>query len=744
MPEVWSPETVMQGAPAWTTAGFFAGPGIADLRVEDGKLKGRVTQAQAMLWVGREARGRAGDPVHSVQVRMRVDRGENLYFHFQGSANPDPEQAQPYWRGGLEHLRVPLQPGSMQDYVYEPRDSVWMNDIGAVLLSPSDEIGAEFEIESLRLVAFSEHLAEIPTGIGWRGARGVWMETITTRAPQRVSYDVVVPARGWLDLSVSLVSGGPASFRVEVDGETSFDQNIEQVDRWFSAPVELAQWAGKSVELSLVLESKDPATVGLWGSPVVRARLPEPKPGRAEPTPRGVIVFLADTLRPDHLSLWGYERETTLALPKLAQQGVLFRDCSSQATWTLPSTVSLVTSLYPSSHGVVGMGNAVPHAAETMAEVFREAGYATVAYSAVKFTGRFTSFHQGFEVLHEAEFGAPDHPSKSAEHYVNRLLPWLAQHKDDRFFVFLHVYDPHDPYKPRSPFDTQWADAEGLQEHVEQSERVKPFIQDQALERIGLPVLEELVEAGVDPEEWVDYEKDWYDGSILGMDREIARLMTQLRELGLLESTLFVFTSDHGEEFLEHGRTWHGQGLYSELTQVPLLFFGAGVPARGAVIDAPVGLIDVMPTVLEACDLRAPSSMQGQSLLPLIQQAAGVPVPEGAWTPRPVVAEKAALSGERSSPPPQEAGMLAIQNRRWKLIHNEPRVDDRPEWELFDRQGDPFDQTNVADQHPDVVARLRAQLQEWRERTAGVRLEAGTAGMDAETLQKLREMGYAK
>jgi arylsulfatase A-like enzyme len=319
-------------------------------------------------------------------------------------------------------------------------------------------------------------------------------------------------------------------------------------------------------------------------------------------------------------------------------------------------------------------------------------------------------------------------------------MPWLTLHKDDRFFVFLHVYDPHDPYKPRSPFDTQWADGEQAEEHARRTEAVKSFIQDESLAKIGLPSRDELIQAEVDPEDWVAYEKDWYDGSILAMDREIARLMTHLQSLGILETTLFAFTSDHGEEFLEHGRSWHGQGVYSELTQVPLLFYGAGIPSRGAVFDQPVALIDVMPTLLDACDLRAPAGMQGRSLMPLMRGAAGA----SAWKSRPVVSEKVHLAQDHSSPPPQGAGMVAIQDERWKLIHNEPRVDGRAEWELFDRQQDPLDRINVADGHPEAVAHMRALLDEWRAETAELRLDAESAELDAEDLRRLREMGYAK
>src|SRR5262249_4306732 len=151
---------------------------------------------------------------------------------------------------------------------------------------------------------------------------------------------------------------------------------------------------------------------------------------------------------------------------------------------------------------------------------------------------------------------ADQESSKTAREYLDRLLPWLETHRGDPFFVFLHVCDPHDPYKPYPHYDTMWSDPAKADCHAKQTKDVKEFISDPLLERIGMPIREELTKAKFNADEYEQGEIDWYDGSIRGMDTEIGRLMERLQALHLDKKTLVVFTGDHGEEFLEHGRTF--------------------------------------------------------------------------------------------------------------------------------------------------------------------------------------------
>ena len=257
-----------------------------------------------------------------------------------------------------------------------------------------------------------------------------------------------------------------------------------------------------------------------------------------------------------------------------------------------------------------------------------------------------------------------------------------------------------------------------------------------------LPDQGALDRAGLDGEDFYAYEQDWYDGSIRGMDAELGRLMERLRELGLDDETLVVFTSDHGEEFLEHGRPIHGQSVYAELTHVPLIVrWPAGVPS-GLDIEEQVQSIDVIPTLLDASGLPHPEGLQGRSLLPLLQASTD---PDAVWEPRSAFSQKAITEGG-ASPTPFDTESYAAIDGDWLLIHNVTRKDGTPEYELYDVVSDPLNATNVADQHGDVVERLGREIERWRRVAEAARLPADSeaAGLSQEELERLRSLGYIR
>jgi len=474
-------------------------------------------------------------------------------------------------------------------------------------------------------------------------------------------------------------------------------------------------------------------------------------------TPQGVILIWADALRWDHLKAYGYSRETAPVLNRMAAEGALFHDCLSQATWTLLSTSSLLTSRYVTTHGVVDkFRDELPASATIMPEVFHDAGYATLSFSSVWFIGRHFNMHQGFDESHE--FDSRPKPSgsirntKTAREYVNRLLPWLEAHREVPFFVFLHVFDPHAPYEPYPPYDTLWADPARKKEHEMYIEKVKEFIVGPDAEkrkRKGMPTLKELEKAGIDPDYFISLKKDWYDGSIRGMDTEIGRLLERLEELGLDEKTLVIFISDHGEEFFDHGKVGHGKTVYSELTHVPLIVRWPGGVPEGAEVFETVRTIDLMPTILELCRLPLPEGMQGQSLLPLLAAAKRTPSEStatshrnvastaGQWRNEPAVSEK--LLEARDS--------YAIVLDGWKLNCYIQRNEEPPEYELYDHRKDPLDQVNLADKRPEIVERLAEELKAWKEKAAAARLTPDSElekKLTSEQLQHLRSLGYIR
>ncbi len=742
------------------THAFKAGPGIASLALREGRLAGQTTEDVAILDLERTTGLEDRDVIDSVEIRARVSAGSELSLTFRESEKIDLAELARQTHDAPWRVKLPLTPGpDIKSYVFPSRMFTRppaAAEFRHILIRPSDVKGSRFEIESVRLVMRRERLAEIPAGVSWQGLSEIYRETLVARSPEVIKIKLRLPKRPLLDLGIGTIEAGPVTFRVGVSRDGAppawlVERTLTTPQRWEEAPVDLTRFAGQNVTLSLALVSERPGALGFWGAPAIRnlGAMPTPaSPAQASADPpQGVILIWSDTTRRDHLSAYGYERDTTPVLRRMAQEGALFKDCLSQATWTKVATPTLLTSLYPLSHGVHDFSDRIPSSAVTLAEVFQDAGYATLSLSSILFTGRFTNLHQGFEQVHE-DGSLPDkESSKTARVYVDRLLPWLEAHREVPFFVFLHVSDPHDPYRPYPPYDTLWADPAQREEHERQLKEAKKVITAPLLKLFGMPNREEMKKAGIDPDAYVAHDLDWYDGSIRGMDVEIGRLFESLEGLGLGRKTLVVYTSDHGEEFLEHGRTFHGQTTYGELSDVPLILWRPGSVPKGAVISETVETIDLMPTILELSRLPLPAGIQGQSFLPLLAgpPASGVAHAAIGWRERPALTEKAVTLEPVGAPPPQDTESYAIVSGGFKLIHNTKRPAGSPEFELYDHRHDTLDKSDVADQHPEIVAKLAKQIAAWQTRAESERLKpdaASTEKMSPEQLDRLRALGY--
>lgn len=739
------------------TRGWEVLHGVSGLAIRQGRLAGRSTDDLPVLHFERTRDLDDDDLVHEVQVRMRASSGENVAVAFLGSPKLDRQVALDYARHFTWDSSSPIVAGDvMRTYTFRPVFHVVSSRARHVFLRPTDHEGASFEIESVRLVMRREYLASVASGLGWHGLGEVYRETLVARAPGALRFTLRLPARPRLDLAVGTVEEGPVTFRVQVrrKGGAAVDalvRTVTRAHRWDPAPVDLHRFADQEVELSLALTAEKVGTLGFWGTPTVRSlgTMPPPQTSAARPLerPQGVILVWIDTLRRDHLSAYGHRRPTSPLIDSLAAQGTLFRDCIGQASWTKVATPSLLTSLYPTAHGVKDFSDRLPGSATTLAEIYRGAGYATLSFSSILFTGQFTNLHQGFEEVHEGGSLPDRQSSKTAREYVDRLIGWLEAHREVPFFVFLHVLDPHDPYRPAPPYDTMWADPARRDEHERQNKELRKRIADPLLRHMGdaMPTRDDLVGAAIDPEAYVGYYRDWYDGSIRGMDAEIGRLVERLGNLGLDKRTLLVLSADHGEEFLEHGRTLHGQSVYGEMNNMPLIFWAPGQVRPGVAVEDTVQAVDVMPTLLEASRLPVPAGLHGRSLLPLLFPPAGT-VRAAGWADRPAISEKA-VTVQTGAPPPRDTESAAVVLNGWKLIHNTKRPAGRPEFELFDHRQDPLDLRDLAAQRPDVVERLRRELEAWRRTVASARLKPDSeaaAALSPEELERLRALGYVQ
>ena len=731
--------------PAWT-----AGPGIQGLTVRDGRLVGRTTADVVLIDLERPASDNR-DVVHEVQVRMRASAGANLSVLMRPAEKVDLKFESELLPIIPLPFNSPLVAGDeMRTYVLRTTASIPLTFSRHVIIRPTDVPGATFEIESVRVVSRREHLAGVNAGLGWHGMSEVYREALVARAPDALSFDVHLPARPRLELAVGTIEDAPVTFRVlaRVSGDkdgTLLERTVTTAHRWETATVDLTRYAGRDVTLSLALASERPRALGFWGTPVIRSvpeRRPEPDPrsNQAATRPQGVILVWMDTLRRDHLPMYGYARPTSPNLARMAAEGTLFDDCVAQATWTKVSGPSILTGLYPSTHGVQSFNDLLPSSATTIAEVYRQAGYATLGLETIVFVGKFSNQHQGFEELHEQGSFPERNPgnTKIARTEIDRLIPWLAAHRDVPFFVLLHVSDPHSPHRPYPPYNTMFGDPRGCEAHDKDTEKVRPFIRNANMRPRGMATRDELVQAGLDPEKFISCEKDGYDGSIRAMDAELGRLRERLGEMGLDRRTLIAFLADHGEEFLEHGRTFHNQSVYGELTSVPLFFWWPGHVPAGRRAAETVQLIDVMPTLLDLSGLPPPKGIQGASLVSLMSDG-----PHPGW-PRPAITEAAgrfdpSVAGKEES--------YGISLGDWKLAHHVVRPPGRPEFQLFDRKKDPLDTTDVAAQHPDIVARLSRELEAWQRMAVRARLKpdsALAATVSGEELERLRALGYVQ
>jgi arylsulfatase A-like enzyme len=722
--------------------GWQAGIGVSGLAVRDGRLVGRTTTTMPLLAV-EVPNLPPGDVVHELQVRMRVSAGTDMGAVLRGADPIDfPFEAE-LARVFPLLLTSPLLAGEdVQSYALHSSASVLTSGRRRLMLRPTDRAGADFAIESIRLVTRKEHLVGVASGLGWQGLSEAYRETLVGRAPETMRFRLRLPARPRLEVGVGTIEEWPVRFQVtaETGGgeETVLERTVTSANRWEPLTADLQRFAGREATLSLRLASDKPGAIGFWGSPVIRNVAP---PAAGAPPVRGVILIWADTLRRDHLDVYGYGRPTAPTVRALAEQGVRFADCVAQASWTKVSGPSIFTALYPTTHGVTAIPDRLPATATTLTEVFRDAGWATMGIGAMVFMGKMTNLHQGFEEYQEGaalpgrDGGSATKTSRAA---VDRLLPWLQAHRDTPFFVLLHVADPHSPFRPEPPYDTLWADPARRQEHEAQTKAVRPFIANANLRRFGMPTRDELVAAKIDPQAYVAYDRDWYDGSIRGMDAELSRVREALTTLGLQDRVVIAFISDHGEEFQEHGRQFHGQSVYGELTNVPLIFWGPGHVAAGKVVDGTVQLIDVMPTLIELAGLRPPPHLQGRSLAGVLRPgASAVELP-----PRPAIAEQAGRSGVVGA---EAYASVAIFSDRWKLIQHTGRPAGAPEFELFDHRSDPLDRADVAGAHPEVVQRLAKDIAAWRALAQGARLKPdgeGAAAMSKEELERLRALGY--
>ena len=282
-----------------------------------------------------------------------------------------------------------------------------------------------------------------------------------------------------------------------------------------------------------------------------------------------VIVYVVDTLRADHLSHYGYERETSPRLTDFAREAVTYDQAYAPSSWTRPSTASLLTGRYPLAHGAIKRADAIAPDVPMLGEVLQRAGYTTAAFSTNVNVLPVWGFDRGFDHFYDVD---SETWTARSEQVNEEVLKHLDAHPDQPFFLYIHTRDPHVPYRPPPPFDAFWPAGKN----------------DDVVNR--------------------------YDGEIRANDHFFGLLMKELARRGLYDESLILFTSDHGEEMLDRGKVGHGYSLFEEVVGIPFLIKYPGNVDGGIRLQGPASLIDVVPTVLGVVGLDVPEGVEGVNL----------------------------------------------------------------------------------------------------------------------------------
>ena len=406
-----------------------------------------------------------------------------------------------------------------------------------------------------------------------------------------------------------------------------------------------------------------------------------------------IILIIADALRADHVSSNGYDRPTTPNLDTyIAEQGVSFSNATTLAAWTFPSNAATFTGRAPSSIGVnwSNPSSAIPAEEMMLAEYLHEAGYSTVGFVANWFVNAQFGFDQGFD-LYERLPRSDDDIEARANKVSARAIElldsqWLSgQDRGQPLFLLLYYYDPHTWYTPPPPYDTMY-----------DSTYTDPLTGEYYAH--GDPVVSGVY---TPTERDVEHIQALYDGEITYWDHHLGEILAYLDSHGLLDDSIVIVTSDHGQMFGEHDKWVHRNSLYEEVLRVPLLIRYTGVVSAGLVVTTPVQTMDITPTILDWLDLPIPGNLDGRSLSTLAQ---GI-IPTQTY---PIFSEQ----GQDKLIDPDwyvpEHDLLSIRRGNWKYTHhiNHPEAN-----ELYQLQtASPYETVNLRYNKPEIADNLFREL----------------------------------
>jgi arylsulfatase A-like enzyme len=401
------------------------------------------------------------------------------------------------------------------------------------------------------------------------------------------------------------------------------------------------------------------------------------------------MIIGVDTLRPDHLGCYGYDRPTSPNIDKLAADGALFEDAVSQSPWTLPSFATAFASLYPTQHGAGflelgagSFGNRMRTTFPPLAMIMLKHGYSTGAIINAPALAPEFGVDRGFEFYGTT----PRWDDRRADVTTSEALKWIDGVADGPFFMFVHYFDPHVTYEPPAPYDTLF--------YPDYSGRL-----DRSFDRDTYHRMEARLSVEADPGAQADWDhiRALYDGEIAFTDVAVGDLLDGLEERGLRDNTLIVFMSDHGEEFFDHKGFEHGHTLFDELIKVPLMFSMPGLIPENVRVSQQVRLLDVVPTVLDLLGLTSAAHLEGVSLKPLITGEGEIEPTTVSLLPHRFAYTESMLYGT------EKKGITAYP---WKIIYD--TVSEKQM--LFNLAHDPGEHNDLIDKQTDAQSPLEEVL----------------------------------
>jgi arylsulfatase A-like enzyme len=558
----------------------------------------------------------------------------------------------------------------------------------------------------------------------------IWLNTLMSPPKSQFEFDINIPPKSLLEFGIGASQQEntdvfpPVKFKILVGDKKIRKVLYEKIfhlqpgderNQLIFEKINMSAFANRNIKLTFLTErlsridndSSEDNVFSFWFNPIIY----QPSPEKLK-----IILVSIDTLRADHLGSYGYSRHTSPNLDELAKDSVLFKNVYAQSPWTLPSHVSILYSLNSASHQVYFKDQKIDDSLPSVSSYLRKSGFLTYAFTGGGFVSGIYGFSKGYDWYDEPVKGKHGQlrPDESCELF-KYTADWIKKNKDKQFFLFLHTFQTHGPYDCPPPWNEAFLDKTAkwkrfaLRIYLEKMGYSHPFKPEEIRNIMGL-----------------------YDGEIKYTDEALIKpLISFLKELEIYDHTLLIITSDHGEEFADHGGWEHGHALYDELIRVPLIIKFPGSQFKGKRINTICRTIDIMPTLLEFTSTEfKKNQLDGKSLRDLIL--------EKERNDRIFISDLAHKNLLDPCP-----AMMATNDNKLKLILDKASKGTKG-LELYDLSKDPNETKNILQKELKSARALLEFINDYYSEKFRIQRKIEKVYLDKELKEKLKALGYIK